>query len=396
MYPSLRLRKNEDRRLRAGHLWIFSNEVDTKRTPLTDFEAGQAVTIESAQGGPLGMGYVNPHSLICARVVSRDAHATLDADLVIKRLEAALALREELYEAPFYRLLYGDSDFLPGLVLDRYGDVIVGQATTAGMDRLKDDVERAVAEILEPKGMLWRNDIGVRRLEGLDEAVQEGFGEVPEQLDLVEGEVTFGVSPRHGQKTGWFFDQRANRDRMRPYVQDARVLDLYSYAGAWGLRAAREGAEKVVCVDASAPALEQLQADADRNGLADRVEARCGDVVEVLKAMIAAEERFDAVILDPPAFIKRKRDMKAGTGAYQQINELAMRVLAADGFLVSCSCSYHLTGDALSDVLRRSARTAHRRIQLVDQLGPAPDHPVNPAIPESRYLKGFVARIRGD
>jgi 23S rRNA (cytosine1962-C5)-methyltransferase len=396
MYPPLRLRKNEDRRLRAGHLWIFSNEVDTKRTPLTGFEAGDPVTIESAQGGPLGIGYVNPHSLICARVVSRDAHATLDETLIAKRLEAALALREELYEAPFYRLLFGDSDFLPGLVLDRYGDCIVGQATTAGMDRLKETVERAVAELLEPKGMLWRNDIAVRRLEGLDEAVQEGFGEVPEQLDLVEGGVTFGVSPHHGQKTGWFYDQRANRDRLKSYVQDARVLDLYSYAGAWGLRAARDGAEKVVCVDASAPALDQLQQDAKRNGLADRVDTRCGDVAEVLKVMIATGEQFDAVILDPPAFIKRKRDMKAGTGAYQQINELAMRVLAADGFLVSCSCSYHLSADALSDVLRRSARTAHRRLQLVEQLGQGPDHPVNPAIPESRYLKGYVARVRGD
>ncbi len=396
MYPPLRLRKNEDRRLRAGHLWIFSNEVDIRRTPLTGFEAGQPVTIESAQGRPLGIGYVNPQSLICARLVSRDAHATMDADLIGKRLEAALTLREELYAAPFYRLLYGDSDFLPGLVLDRYGDIVVGQATTAGMDRLKETVEQAVAEVLAPKGMIWRNDIAVRRLEGLDEEVREGFGEVPEQLDLDEGDVIFRVSPRDGQKTGWFYDQRANRDRLRPYVREARVLDLYSYAGAWGLRAARDGARHVVCVDSSAPALEHLQANAERNGLADRVATRCGDVVEVLKAMIATEERFDAVILDPPAFIKRKRDVKAGTGAYQQVNELAMRVLAADGFLVSCSCSYHLTSDALSDVLRRSARTAHRRLQLVEQLGQGPDHPVNPAIPESRYLKGFVARVRGD
>lgn len=396
MYPPLRLKKNEDRRLRAGHLWIFSNEVDTRRTPLTGFEAGDPVTIESAQGRPLGIGYVNPHSLICARLVSRDAHATLDEGLIAKRLQAALALREELYEAPFYRLLYGDSDFLPGLVLDRYGDIIVGQATTAGMDRLKETVERAVSELLAPKGMLWRNDAPVRRLEGLAEAIEPGFGTIPEQLDLVEGGVTFGVSPHHGQKTGWFYDQRANRDRLQPYVREARVLDLYSYAGAWGLRAARDGAVNVVCVDASEPALEQLRRDAERNGLADRVATRCGDVADVLKAMIATEERYDAVILDPPAFIKRKRDLKAGTGAYQQVNELAMRVLASDGFLISCSCSYHLTADALSDVLRRSAHAAHRRLQLVEQLGQGPDHPVNPAIPESRYLKGYVARVRGD
>lgn len=396
MYPPLRLRKNEDRRLRAGHLWIFSNEVDTRRTPLNDFAAGDPVRVESAQGRPLGVGYVNPHSLICARLVSRDADATLDEVLVAKRLEAALALREELYDGPFYRLLFGESDFLPGLVLDRYGDVIVGQATTAGMERLKPGVEQAVAELLEPKGMLWRNDTPVRRLEELDEAIDVAFGEVPETLDLDEGGVVFRVSPREGQKTGWFYDQRTNRDRLAPYVREARVLDLYSYTGAWGLRAARGGAKQVLCVDASEPALAGLRADAERNGLADRVETRCGDVMDVLKELIAAEARFDTVVLDPPAFIKRKRDMKPGIAAYRRVNELAMRVLAADGFLVSCSCSYHLSADRLSDALRLAARGAHRRIQLVEQLGQGPDHPVNPAIPESRYLKGFVARVRGD
>lgn len=396
MYSPLRLRKNEDRRLRAGHLWVFSNEVDTRKTPLHEFQPGDPVVIETSQGSPLGIGYVNPHSLICARLVSRDAHGRLDGILMAKRIEAALVLREKLFDKPFYRVCYGESDFLPGLVLDRYGDVVVGQATTAGIDRLMPAVEKAVADVLGPKAMLWRNDVGVRRLEGLEETIVDGFGDAPDWLDLDEGGVSFRVSPREGQKTGWFFDQRANRDRLAPFVAGARVLDLYSYSGAWGLRAARAGAAEVVCVDASEPALRQLQADAGRNGLDGIVTVRCGDVVEVLKELAAAGERFDVVISDPPAFIKRKKDFKAGRAAYRRLSDLAMRVTGPDGFLFSCSCSYHLSADDLSGVIRIAGRETHRRVQIVEQLGQAPDHPVHPAIPESRYLKGYVARVRGE
>lgn len=395
MYRPLRLRKNEDRRLRAGHLWIFSNEVDTRRSPLNDFQSGEPVQVQTHAGHPLGVGYVNPHSLICVRLVSRDANARLDGDLIAKRLTHALALRERLYDSPFYRLCYGESDGLPGLVLDRYGDVVVGQATTAGMERLSETLETAVRELLDPAGMLWRNDIGVRELEGLEQVTRIAFGDVPEWLDLDEGGVRFRVSPRHGQKTGWFFDQRANRGRLSRYARDARVLDLYSYSGAWGLRAAHDGAREVVCVDASQPALDQLQADAQANDLSGRVDTRCADVVDALKALQQAGERFDVVVLDPPAFIKRKKDFKAGLSTYRRVNELAMQVVGADGFLVSCSCSYHLGADQLSDVLRRSARKLGRRLQLLEVLAQSADHPVHPAIPESRYLKGFIARISG-
>lgn len=395
MYPSLRLLKNEDRRLRAGHLWIFSNEVDTGRTPLKDFEPGTPVRIEAHTGRPLGMGYVNPRSLICARLVSRDAGERLDAELVAARLRQALALRERLYGEPFYRACFGESDGLPGLVLDRYGDLVVGQATTAGMEALAPQIEAAVREVLAPEAMLWRNDAEVRRLEGLEPGIRPAFGNVPDSLDLAEGDVTFRVSPTQGQKTGWFYDQRANRDRLARYARGARVLDLYSYSGAWGLRAARDGAGKVVCADTSQPALDHLATDAGRNGLAGRVTTICDDAVAALKALADAGERFDLVVLDPPAFIKRKKDQKAGSAAYRRVNELALGAIGADGFLVSCSCSFHLGADDLADILRRSARKTGKRLQLLETLAQSPDHPVHPAIPESRYLKGYIARVAG-
>ena len=396
MYAPLQLQKNEDRRLRAGHLWVFSNEVDTQRTPLTAFEPGEPVTILGHGGHPLGMGYVNPHSLICARLVSRDADALLDQTLIEKRVAGALALREKLYDSPFYRLFYGESDGLPGLVLDRYGDLVVGQATTAGIQRLAGDVEQAVKSVLSPAAMLWRNDVPVRALEGLEQSTTVAFGEVPETLALQEGGVNFTVSPRTGQKTGWFYDQRASRDRLPVYARGSRVLDLYSFTGAWGLRAAREGASEVTCVDASQAALDQLEADAASNGLGERVATRCADAVAALKDLTATEQRFDLVILDPPAFIKRKKDLKAGTAAYRRVNELAMRVVAKDGFLVSCSCSWHLGAGQLADVLRRSAKATGKRLQLLERLGQSPDHPVHPAIPETHYLKGFIARVAGE
>lgn len=395
MHRLLRLRKNEDRRLRAGHLWVFANEVDNEATPLKEFEPGEPAVLETHNGHPLGTSYVNPHSLICARLVSRDAGAALDATLVAKRLERALALRKRLFDAPFYRLCYGESDGLPGLVVDRYGDLVVAQASTAGIERLSAEVEAALRDVVGPAAMLWRNDAEVRRLEGLEPGVRAAFGDVPEWLDLEEGGVTFRVSPLHGQKTGWFFDQRASRDRLQAYVAGARVLDLYSYSGAWALRAARAGAAEVTAVDTSQPALDQLAADADRNGLGERVETVCSDAAAAVKDLLAAGQRFDVVVLDPPAFIKRKKDLESGRAAYRRINELALQAVAEDGFLFSCSCSYHLGAGDLADILRRSARKTGRVLQLLETLGQSPDHPVHPAIPETRYLKGFVARVTG-
>jgi 23S rRNA (cytosine1962-C5)-methyltransferase len=278
-------------------------------------------------------------------------------------------------------------------VLDRYGDVIVGQIATAGMESLKDEVTAAVRKALSPRALVWKNAGSLRALESLPESVEIAFGELPDETFVEEGGVRFAIDPLRGQKTGWFYDQRTNRDQFAALTRGARVLDLFSYAGAWGLRAAAAGAEEVVCVDASAAAVAHIAANAERNGLSGRVRAVEGDAFEVLKQMRRDRERFDIVVVDPPAFVKRKKDLAEGRLAYRRVNEAAMQLLGKDGLLVSCSCSYHFPRAMLLDVLNQGARHLDRNMQVISQLQQAPDHPVHPAIPETDYLKGFIARV---
>jgi len=392
--PELRLKPREGRRLSAGHLWVFSNEVDTARTPLDAFEPGAACRVIGDRDHFLGYAYVNPHALICARIVGRDARFPPGKALLVHRLQVALALRERLYARPFYRLAHGESDGLPGLVLDRYGDVVVGQVGTAGMEALKPEIVAAVRQVLSPRALVWKNDSGARELEGLPSYVETAFGEAPDHVEVEENGVRFRVPVGAGQKTGWFYDQAANRAAFLAYVKGARVLDVFSYLGAWGLAAARAGAAEVVCVDSSAPALELLQASADANGLA--VQTRRGDAFDVLAALRESGERFDVVVIDPPAFIKRRRDIPKGQAAYRKLNQLAMQLLPRDGMLVSCSCSHHLALDELIGAIQHAARHLGRFAQIVAVGGHAPDHPIHPAIPETRYLKALACRVVHD
>lgn len=392
-FAPLRLRKNEDRRLRAGHLWVYSNEVDVEATPLRDFQPGQPVTIQASNGKFIGTGYINPHVLLCARLVSRDPEHPLSPSLLVHRLNVALSLRERLYERPFYRLVHGEGDGLPGLIVDRYGDLCVAQLTTAGMDQRKEEVLAALQKVLKPKTVLWRNDSPVREIEGLGRYVADATGAVPDTVIVEEDGLQFQVAPRTGQKTGWFYDQRDNRARLDRYVRDRRVLDVFSYVGAWGIRAAVRGAREVLCVDSSAPALELAATNAALNKVSDRVQLQQGDAFEVLKALREARERFDVVIVDPPAFIKRRKDLKEGTLAYRRINEMAMQVLERDGLLMSCSCSQLFPRDALEQILLQAARHLDRNLVILEQGRQGPDHPVPPAIPETDYLKALIARV---
>ncbi|HKK06016.1 MAG TPA: class I SAM-dependent rRNA methyltransferase [Gammaproteobacteria bacterium] len=389
----LRIKKHQDRRLRAGHLWVYSNEVDVGATPLTGFEPGQPVRIEDHGGKALGCGYVNPHSLICARLVSRDPELVLDKSLLVHRLNIALSLRERVFAEPCYRLVYGESDALPGLVVDRFGDVLVAQITTAGMERLREEVLTALDQVLKPKAVLWRNDSGIRAMEGLEAYVEDAVGTVPERLELVENGARFEVAPREGQKTGWYYDHRMNRARMQPYVRDKRVLDVFSYVGAWGVQAAVAGAAAVTCVDASARALEGAAHNAELNAVADRMDGVQGDAFDALKALRTDGQKYDVVILDPPAFIKRKKDTKEGLLAYRRINQLALQLLSRDGVLVSASCSYHLSRSSLREVLGQAGRHVDRQLQILEQGHLGPDHPVHPAMAETDYLKSFTVRV---
>jgi len=390
--PPLRLRKNEDRRLRAGHLWVFSNEVDVRATPLTDFEPGALAEVQDARGAPMGTAYVNPRSLIAARLVSRQRNRPLDGDLLLRRLSRALALRESLFPSPFYRLAYGEGDGLPGLVVDRFDGVLVAQVTTAGMERVSGEIVDTLAQVVRPSGILLRNDTSGRALEGLESYVRTAFGQVPEVLEVEENGARF-QAPVTGQKTGWFYDHRMNRARMAAYARGRRVLDVFSDVGGWGVQAAAAGAAEVVCVDASTPALEFVGRSAALNGVQDRVSTRRADAFDALMQLAADGERFGVVVLDPPAFIKRKKDAKAGEEAYRRANQLAMELLEPDGILVSASCSYHLPREGLQDALLRASRRLGRDLQILEEGHQGPDHPVHPAIPETAYLKSFIGRV---
>jgi 23S rRNA (cytosine1962-C5)-methyltransferase len=389
----LRLLKNEDRRLRAGHLWIFSNEVDIRVTPLTPLQPGQAVLIEASNGQALGTGYVNPHALICARLASRDPSIALDQSLLVHRLNIALSLRERLFEQPYYRLAFGEADALPGLVVDRFGDVAVAQITTAGMENLKSEIVNALNKVIRPRVIIFRNDTASRELEGLSRYVETAQGEAPASVMVPENGLSFEVNLTEGQKTGWFYDQRFNRTRVRAYAKNARVLDVFSYVGAWGINAAAAGAREVVCVDSSASAVQAAEHNAAHNNLSTVVRALREDAFEVLKRLRAERERFDVVVIDPPAFIKRKKDAKAGVEAYQRLSQMAMQVLSKDGILVSSSCSYHLPRENLKDILLKASRHLDRFMEMIEEGHQAPDHPVHPAIPETAYLKTFFARV---
>ncbi len=391
--PSLRLKANADRRLRAGHLWVYSNEIDVAASPLSAFQAGDQAVLEAAGGKPLGIVAVSPNNLICARLLSRDLKHVLDKSLLVHRLNVALSLRERLFEAPCYRLVYGDADLLPGLVVDRFFDILVVQLASATMERHKDEVLAALIQVCKPTGILLKNDSSARDAEGLERYVETAYGQVPEWVALEENGVKFEAPVIEGQKTGWFYDHRMNRARLAPYVKGKRVLDLFSYIGGWGVQAAAFGASEVMCVDASGFALDGVERNAALNGLSERVACVEGDVFAALKELKAAEERFDVVIADPPAFIKRKKDLKNGEAAYRRLNEQAMRLLNKDGILVSASCSMHLPEDDLQNILLTSARHLDRNIQLLERGAQGPDHPVHPAIAETRYIKSLTCRL---
>ncbi len=389
--PPLVLKPQEERRLQAGHLWVFSNEINVAATPLTAFEPGAHVQLLSSHNRFLGYAYVNPRTLISARLLGRDPHYPPGKSLLVHRLRVALALRERFFAAPFYRLAFGESDLLPGLVVDRYGDVLVGQIGTAGMEAMKDDIRDALVKVLAPRGLLWKNDAAIRELEGLERYVETGFGEVPDFVEVPEHGVNFRVPLASGQKTGWYFDQSGNRALLNRHVRNARVLDVFSYAGSFGLQAAHAGAAEVTCVDSSAAALEAAAATADANGL--EAELLQGDAFDALESLHADRRRFDVVVVDPPAFIKRRKDHPKGLAAYRRLNQLALQVLDRDGLLLSCSCSYHLGPGELTDAVQRAARHLGRFAQLVAVGAQAPDHPVHPAIDETRYLRAFLFRV---
>ena len=338
---------------------------------------------------------MNPHALICGRLISRNYAHGMTPQRLTERVETALALRERLFDKPFYRWVFGDSDGLSGLVIDRFDDVVVVQISTAGMEQMKESIVRAVQRLAHPRAIILKNDGKMRKVEGLDTYVEQAHGPEIDLLPVEENGVRFEVPMEGGQKTGWFYDHRMNRQRLQAYEPGKRVLDVVIYVGGWGIDSACAGATQVTCVDSSSGAIDSVHHNAKINGL-DNIETIEGDAFDALKALCDEKEKFDIVVLDPPALIPRRRDQKAGEEAYARLNQLGLRLLGRDGLLVSASCSIHLSNEKLTDIIRGSGRKIDRFVQLLEQGHQAPDHPVVPGIPETDYIKScFVRSLTG-
>ncbi len=393
-HQDLFLKKREDRRIRQGHLWVFSNEVNTTLTPLNHFSPGDWVNVKDASGQVLGSAYINPNSLICARLFSHTADVCLDADFFRQRFQRALALRELFFDRPFYRLIFGESDGLPGLVIDRFGSVLSIQITTAGMESVKAVLLDVLIEILAPEVVIFKNDSQQRTLENLSQDNEVVYGSLNGPVLLEENTVQFAIDLLGGQKTGWFYDHRMSRAKLASLTSGKRVLDLFCYAGGWSLPAAKAGATEVTAVDSSAAALQMAEKSTALNQLT-QLEFIRSDVFDFLKQARTAGQRYDVIVLDPPALVKRKKDFKAGFEAYRRLNQLALQLLNDNGLLVSASCSYHLSRENLHEILRSSACNLNRHLLFTASGGQGPDHPVHPAIPESEYLKTYFCSVTG-
>ena len=389
----LQLNKGAEKRLKQGHLWVYSNEVNVKATPLKSFTPGEQVLVKDHTGREMGVAFMSPSSLICGRLISRDPKQIMDQSLLVHRLKIALSLRELAFDGPYYRLVFGDSDALPGLVVDRFGDILVVQISSAGMEMLQDELLVALEKVCKPKTILFKNNGKMRAPEELESYVKVGFGEEIEEAELEENGVKFIAPVVTGQKTGWFYDHRMSRARLKDYVKGKKVLDLYSYVGGWGVQAAAFGAESVTCVDSSSLALSYVARNAALNDVSEKVSCLEGDVLDVCRRLKEEGEKFDVVITDPPAFIPRRKDQKKGEIAYQRLNQLAMRLLSKDGLLVSASCSMHLSRPALMKAIALGGQTLEKRLQVIEQGGQGPDHPVVPVIPETDYLKAVFVRV---
>jgi 23S rRNA (cytosine1962-C5)-methyltransferase len=381
------LKKGEDRRLRTGHLWVFSNEV--RDHPVA--AAGDVVEVVTAGGQSLGSAIYHPHSLISARLLAAEVES-LNAGFFIGRIEAALKLREAgLPGEACYRLVHGESDFLPGLVVDRYYDHLVVQTLCAGMDRFQSSIVEALKTVLEPVGVVERNDTGLRGYEELEQRRGILFGDWSGPIRIEENGLRFQVDLLQGQKTGFFLDQKLNRRAVGAVCPDRKVLDCFCNSGGFALHACRAGAVSVVAADSSAPALE-MAAENERLNELSGIEWKCADAFDLLGEYASSGRRFDVVILDPPSFVRRRKDLPAARKAYRRLNELGLRCLEPGGLLVTASCSHHFPEAEFLETVNESGQRAGVRLQLLERRGAGPDHPVLPAMPETGYLKLMVFR----
>ncbi len=384
--PIVTLQPGRHKRADSGHPWVYSNEI-VMDAAAKALPPGTLVTLRKAGGEALGVATFNAHTLVSARLLDRDAKRRIDRDFFAARLESALALRRRLYAEPHYRLVHAEADGLPGIAADRFGDVLVAQINTAGMARLEEEWVAACDAVLAPRAIVLRNDSPARALEGLEPELRIAKGEIDGPIELLENGARFLADPREGQKTGWFFDQRDNRRFVAGLSAGARVLDLYCYAGGFAVAAAQAGADAVLALDRSEPALALAAAAAALNGVGQRCRFQRADAFGELSRLVAAGERFGVVIADPPAFVKSKKDLGPGLRGYRKLARLAAALVEPGGVLFIASCSHNVEPADFAEAVRRGLEDAERSGRILRSAGAAPDHPVHPWLPESAYLK---------
>lgn len=388
MSHSARISRRGDDRLRQGHPWIYRSDITG-----VDAGPGAVVRVVDSRGKAAGYALYSDRSEIALRMVTRGPDAP-DTTFWRRRLEGAIAFRRALaIDATAFRLVHGEGDLLPSLVVDQYGEHLVLQALSQGMDRLLPEMTALLIELARPAGILARNDPRVRQLEGLEQRVEVLHGSVPQSLEVREGRVSFEVDPHHGQKTGLFLDQRENREAAARYAR-GRLLDAFSYNGGFALALA-PACDTVLAVDISEAAVERIRANAERNGLAGKVDARAMNVFDELRELERRGERFDTIVLDPPAFAKHKGALPKALSGYKEINLRALKLLAPGGTLVTCSCSYHVSEAAFAEIIAEAAIDARVDVTVVEKRMQGRDHPVLITVPETYYLKCFVLRRLG-
>ena len=384
---TVRLKKRDARRVERGHPWVFSNEIID---PPKDAEPGEILDVLDFSGRFIGRGYYNPRTLISIRLLT-NTRDEINRDFLRGRISSARALRQKLGFGDSYRAVFSEGDLLPGLIVDKFGDVLVVQSLTAGIDRLLNEIIATLDDVYTPDAIVLRNDSPSRALEGLPIERRVVKGEPAERLIIEESGIKYAVDVLKGQKTGFFFDQRENRLALRGLVKDRRVLDCFCYTGAWSLSAAKFGASEVTGIDSSDQAISLAVQNAAMNNL--KVFFKNADVFDELKEMEKRQERFGCIILDPPAFAKSRAKIREAIKGYKEINRRALRLMEPGGVLVSCSCSYHVNQDLFREMLIDAAHAAGRGVRLLELRSQSRDHPMPLAAREAQYLKCAVLII---
>lgn len=382
------LKPHQEDRLLGGHAWVFSNEI---REVLAEAEPkpGDLALVVTAGGQELGLAFYHPNSLIAARMLTRSPKEPIDVGFFVRRLREAMTYREKVCPGETaYRLCFGESDGLPGLVVDRYGSALVVQVLSAGIERRLDLVAAALEEVLKPKGIYLKNDHRARQLEGLPLECRTLSGAVPERTPIVEGGLRFLAPLGEGQKTGHYFDQRDNRAFLRPYFEGRSVLDLYCYTGGFAVNAAKAGAKSVLAIDSSGPALTIARENAKLNGVEGAVSFDEGDAEKILESFAALQQPFkpDFIVLDPPSLVPAKKHLPKAIRLYAKLNALALKALPRGGLLATATCSHHVSREEFVKMLRAAQTRAQRAVRLVSLRGQSADHPVLLAMPETEYL----------